>query len=281
MGHGGTLDPMATGVLPVFIGRATRMIEYMDSGYKTYRCTAKLGVDTDTMDIWGTTLREGDATHLSPDEIEEALMSFQGHIQQVPPMYSALKVKGKRLYQYAREGQEVEIKPRQVHIKLLRILTIRAEQAQVEFLVTCSKGTYIRSICHDLGEKLGCGATMMALERTESGPFDLSRSVSPEELKNMDEEGIEKVKATIYPIDYAVSHLSKAVMPLDRAKYFVSGNGIWLSQVSFRDGLGCEPVQEFYRVYCEETGQFLGTGHQDREEGILKPDKIFITRQEL
>ena len=154
-GHGGTLDPMAEGLLPVFIGRATKIMEYLDLDYKTYRCRAKLGITTDTMDVWGTVVEQRSTEGITEEDIREKMELFRGEISQLPPKYSAVRVKGKRLYEYARDGQDVEIKPRRVRVSRLGIKDIDMEAYTVTFDVTCSKGTYVRSICHDLGEALG------------------------------------------------------------------------------------------------------------------------------
>ena len=155
VGHGGTLDPMAEGLLPVFIGKATKIMEYLDLDYKTYRCTAKLGITTDTQDVWGEVLEEKSPAGVTESEIMEKLQAFRGRITQLPPKYSAVRINGKRLYEYARDGEEVEIRPRDVEIKELAVTDIDMDEHTVTFDVTCSKGTYIRTICSDLGDALG------------------------------------------------------------------------------------------------------------------------------
>ena len=167
VGHTGTLDPMATGVLPICIGSATRITEYLDEDQKTYRCLMQLGIETDTQDIWGKVTSEQPVVNLNDEIIATAVLSFQGDIIQVPPKYSALKVAGKRLYQYAREGKDVEIKPRHIFISKMTLNQIHGNQ--VTFTVTCSKGSYIRSICRDIGCKLGCGAAMGRPDRIGIG----------------------------------------------------------------------------------------------------------------
>ena len=175
IGQGGTLDPMATGVLPVFVGRATRGVEFFEHAEKTYDTVLLLGRTTDTQDVTGTVLAEK-PVHLSPADIERVLPRFRGDILQVPPMYSALKVNGKKLYELAREGKTIERKPRPVVFYEIRILDM--ELPLVRISVTCSKGTYIRTLCNDIGEKLGCGGAMEELLRTRSGNFTLEESMT-------------------------------------------------------------------------------------------------------
>ena len=284
-GHGGTLDPMAEGLLPVFIGKATRIMEYLDLDYKTYECRARLGTVTDTQDIWGQVLETCGTDGISCGDIEKALMSFEGHIQQVPPGYSAVKLNGKKLYEYARAGEDVKVKPRDVHIEHIRINDVDMDAMEVSFEVKCSKGTYVRTICSDLGDALGCGGTLVSLKRTASGIFDLSRSVSPEDLKTMNSEEIDEY---IIPTDRPLVNMGKVTMNADRTVYFSRGNSIRWYQVNKesdppykgerKNNRGI-PYSNLYRVYQSETGEFLGTGYHDRKEKVLKADKIFVARQ--
>lgn len=283
IGHGGTLDPMATGVLPVFIGKATRLMEYTDLDDKTYVCTAKFGIVTDTLDIWGQVLEERDTFSLTEEAIKEALCAFHGEIEQMPPMYSAVRVNGKKLYEYARKGQDVEVVPRKVVIRSLDIRAVNLTEKTVTFEVTCSKGTYIRTICSDLGEALGCGAVMSALTRTASGIFSAEDGVDPEALKTMDEAEIEQY---VLDVDRPLVHFGKVEMKADRAAYFRMGNSIRWNQVQELD---CPKVQDaalknkrgrsyntLYCVYEAGTGVFLGTGYHDKKENLLKADKILV-----
>ena len=284
-GHGGTLDPMAEGLLPVFIGKATRIMEYLDLDYKTYECRARLGTVTDTQDIWGQVLKTCDTGGISCGDIEKALMSFEGHIQQVPPGYSAVKLNGEKLYEYARAGEDVKVKPRDVHIEHIRINDVDMDAMEVSFEVKCSKGTYVRTICSDLGDALECGGTLVSLKRTASGIFDLSRSVSPEDLKTMSSEEIDEY---IIPTDRPLVNMGKVTMNADRTVYFSRGNSIRWYQVNKesdppykgerKNNRGI-PYSNLYRVYQSETGEFLGTGYHDRKEKVLKADKIFVARQ--
>ena len=168
IGHGGTLDPMATGVLPVFVGRATRGVEFFEHAEKTYETLLRLGITTDTEDITGTVLTQQDAA-VTEDMVEEVLPRFRGEIMQVPPMYSALKVNGQKLYDLARKGKEVERQPRPITIHELTFLGMEADGIRLR--VRCSKGTYIRTLCKDIGQALGCGGCMAELRRVAAGEY--------------------------------------------------------------------------------------------------------------
>ena len=179
IGHGGTLDPMATGVLPVFVGRATRGVEFFEHAEKTYETVLRLGLTTDTEDITGTVLTEGDA-FVTGSQVEQVLEQFRGDILQVPPMYSALKVNGQKLYDLARKGREVERQPRPVTIHELTLLGMEAEGVRLR--VRCSKGTYIRTLCKDIGQALGCGGCMAQLRRVSAGEYTIGEAVPLQEL---------------------------------------------------------------------------------------------------
>ncbi|MDD7340425.1 MAG: tRNA pseudouridine(55) synthase TruB [Firmicutes bacterium] len=181
IGHGGTLDPMATGVLPVFVGRATRGVEFFEHADKTYEAVLRLGTVTDTQDSTGTVLEKRPAA-VTEAEFRDILPKFTGKIAQVPPMYSAIKVDGKKLYELARAGKEVERKPREITIFSLELLEFSGETAKIR--VHCSKGTYIRTLCHDIGAALGCGACMETLRRTAAGEYTLADSVELDTLLN-------------------------------------------------------------------------------------------------
>ena len=174
IGHGGTLDPLATGVLPVFVGRATRAVEFFEHAEKTYEATLRLGMKTDTQDITGTVLEERPVT-VTEQDILNVLPAFRGEILQIPPMYSALKVNGQKLYDLARKGKEVERQPRPITIHELELLHFDGQDARIR--VRCSKGTYIRTLCEDMGEKLGCLGCMAALRRTRAGEYTIEKAV--------------------------------------------------------------------------------------------------------
>ena len=186
IGHGGTLDPMATGVLPVFVGRATRGVEFFEHAEKTYEAVMHLGLTTDTEDITGTVLERREA-NITREELEAALCGFRGEILQVPPMYSALKVNGQKLCDLARKGQQVERKPRPITIHELELLELEGNLARLR--VRCSKGTYIRTLCKDIGEALGCGGCMEALRRTCAGEYTIDEAVPLEKLLTAENPG--------------------------------------------------------------------------------------------
>ena len=181
VGHGGTLDPMATGVLPVFVGQATRAVEFAESSRKEYVAGLRLGLVTNTQDVTGETLETHPVT-VSREDVEAALEQFRGDIQQIPPMYSAIKIHGQKLYDLARKGKEVERKPRPVTIYQLELLE---QQSETDYLIrcVCSKGTYLRTLCHDLGAVLGCGGTMFHLRRTMAAGFSLDEAVTIEDVQ--------------------------------------------------------------------------------------------------
>ena len=196
IGHTGTLDPFAEGVLPICIGKATRLIEYLNDD-KAYIGTVQFGKTTTTYDTEGEIVKTSDKK-ISLKDIKDCLPQFRGEIQQLPPIYSAIKVKGKKLYEYARNGEDVEIQPRSVNIHKLEIIDFDDENQTLQLHIECSKGTYIRSIAHDLGENLGCGGHLIKLVRTKAGKFELNKAINLDELQT-----IEQVKSKlIYPLDY-------------------------------------------------------------------------------
>ncbi|MBR3560752.1 MAG: tRNA pseudouridine(55) synthase TruB [Oscillospiraceae bacterium] len=192
VGHAGTLDPMATGVLPVFVGQATKAVSFAEGGKKEYRARLRLGIVTDTQDIWGTVRSESPAS-VTEGELRAVLPRFLGEIEQVPPMYSAIKVQGQKLYDLARKGVEVERKPRRVTVEELELLPPE-ESGDWGLRVLCSKGTYIRTLCHDIGAALGCGGCMSALTRTMAAGFTLAEAVT---LQDAQERG----EALLRPVD--------------------------------------------------------------------------------
>lgn len=266
VGHTGTLDPMATGVLPVCLGNATRIMEYLDLDEKEYRCTMKLGLTTDTLDVWGRTLDERETDGITDAMIGDALNSFLGDIEQIPPMYSAVRVAGRRLYEYARAGEEVSAKARKVHISEIKLLDIRDGQA--EFTVKCSKGTYIRSICADAGEKLGCGAAMSALERTASGIFRIEDAVGLQELKEM---APEEIAGLLKDTDYPLTHFGKIALDSRQAADIINGRLVAVDAGQITADTSWDAR---YRVYWRE--QFIGIADMTAES-CLKADKIFNT----
>lgn len=284
IGHTGTLDPMATGVLPVCFGPATRIMEYLDLDFKKYRCSLRLGIETDTLDIWGETLKESSFDQVTEQDIHKAFEEFKGNISQIPPKYSAIKVAGRKLYDYARAGEDVEIKPRDVYIEELEIEEINLEAGEITFTVVCSKGTYIRSICRDAGLNLGCGAAMCALERLASGVFSVEDAVDLEALRDA---AVEDIESLLYPADYPLVHFGQGTVDRHGAKWFVNGGWLGLRRVDIekrpefekKDKESKISVKDIYRrmynIYEKENRNFLGTAYYDEEKKMLVPDKIF------
>ncbi len=234
IGHTGTLDPNATGVLVVAVGRATKVIEYMENDDKVYNAELTLGIVTDTEDIWGNILSSNDIKNfdLTYEKISNAIKSFIGKQVQVPPMYSALKVNGKRLYELAREGKEIERKGREIEI--FDINNITQNEGKISFTVHCSKGTYIRTLCKDIGEKIGCGATMSKLERIKAGRFSCSFSSKLTEIEKEPEK---------YIIDFETVLEDFPILNLEENEAKLYKNGVRFSKNGYCDGL--------YRVYIE------------------------------
>lgn len=275
-GHTGTLDPMATGVLPVCFGKATRIIEYYDADMKSYHAVMQLGTETDTLDITGNILASRDYSNVSEKAVTEAFKAYTGHVGQVPPKYSALKVNGKRAYDLAREGKDFELNKRYVEITRNEVSSMDLDRGIIEFDVTCSKGTYIRTICDDIGRSLGCGAVMTSLTRTASGYFRIEDSHSIEEVAAAAEAdkasedsgmtGTETAKLFI-PADITLTKQGIIKLNDNRVTAFLNGNSSWPG--NFRT----EQTSDFkniYRVYA--GGRFLGTA--TIENGSLVPQKV-------
>ena len=255
VGHGGTLDPMATGVLPVFLGRATRAVEFAAEGDKEYVAGLRLGLVTNTQDITGETLEER-AAGVTVEELRAVLPRFTGPIQQIPPMYSAIKKDGKKLYELARKGVEVERKPRPVTI---HSLAVEGEGGPGEYIlrVNCSKGTYVRTLCHDIGQALGCGGCMSSLRRTMAAGYTLADSVSLEAV--LDNETPE---ALLRPADTCFARY--APVTIKGRAVFQARNGTPFATVA-EDGV--------YRVYTED-GEFLLLGQA--RGGVMTTIKSFF-----
>ena len=243
IGHTGTLDPDAEGVLPMCIGRGTKLAEELTAKEKQYLAELTLGIVTDTQDISGEILESYDVS-LGEEEIKSAIMSFVGDIEQIPPMYSAIKVDGKKLYELAREGKNVELAPRPVTIFNIEILNIDITNKKVEFLVDCSKGTYIRTLCHDIGKKLGCGGVMSALKRTRSGNFKIENAFSLEEIEDMANNND---FSFLIGIDEVLSHYDKVILADRNAKRLCNGITVTLNGIE---------DDKIFRVY-DEQGKFL------------------------
>ena len=258
IGHAGTLDPMATGVLPVFVGRATRAVEFASESEKEYVAGLRLGVETNTQDTTGTVLAERPVS-VSQAELEQVLGQFRGEIRQIPPMYSAIKVGGKKLYELARRGKEVERKPRSITIHELELL--EGEGTEYVLRVRCSKGTYVRTLCHDLGSALGCGGCMSSLRRTRAGSFTLSQAVTMQQVLDFAAE--HDPQELLMPVDAVFSVHPPLIVTLGQAAKLK--NGAQVRDWQFRSGT--------YRVYAED-GEFLLLGRV--ENGLLTTIKSFF-----
>ena len=254
IGHGGTLDPMATGVLPVFVGRATRGVEFFEHAEKTYDTVLLLGRTTDTQDVTGATLAEK-AVHLSPADIEKVLPRFRGDILQVPPMYSALKVNGKKLYELARKGQEVERQPRPITV--FELTDLGFDGTRLSLRVRCSKGTYIRTLCQDIGDALGCGGCMEALRRVRAGEYGIEDAVPLEQL--LESETPERY---LRGLDTMFAHCPAVTLTPNQEKRCRNGN-------PFSSPL----PQGTYRAYSQ-SGEFLMLAKV--EEGVMTTIKSFF-----
>ena len=258
VGHGGTLDPMATGVLPVFIGRATRAAEFLESAEKEYVAGLRLGVVTDTQDTSGTVL-ETNSVCVTRAQLEAALRQFLGPIEQIPPMYSAIKINGQKLYELARRGQEVARRPRSITIHALELL--EGEGADWTVRVRCSKGTYVRTLCHDLGRALGCGGCMSSLRRTRAGSFTLVQAVTMQQV--LDFAAGQDPQQLLMPVDAVFAAHPPLIVTLGQAAKLK--NGAQVKDWQFQPGT--------YRVYAED-GEFLLLGRV--EGGVLTTIKSFF-----
>ena len=255
IGHGGTLDPMATGVLPIFVGRATRAVEFFEHAEKEYVAGLRLGVQTDTQDLTGEIVAQRPVS-VTREQVQAALEGFLGVQEQLPPMYSAVKIGGKKLYELARQGKTVERKPRQ--IELLELELLSGENADWQFRVRCSKGTYVRTLCHDIGQALGCGGCMSSLRRTKAGGYGLDRAVTMEEIISMDDPA-----ACLLPVDSVFDRLPRVTVHENQLRAIYNGAAVKAS------GLADGP----YRVYAPD-GTFLMVGRA--EGGTLKTVKSFF-----
>lgn len=268
IGHTGTLDPDAVGVLPVCLGKATKVCDLLTDKDKTYEAVMQLGIVTDTQDLSGEVLAKQEVT-VSESEVINAVMSFVGSYDQIPPMYSALKVNGKKLYELAREGKVVERKARKVEIRDIEITKINMKAATVAMIVNCSKGTYIRTLCHDIGEKLGCGGAMATLKRTKVSSFVLEDSVTLEEAERLVKEG--KIEERLVKVDSLFQHLEAVTVSSQYQKYVDNGNKI---EISFLTAPVTPGENQEFRVY-DEKERFVGIFEAESRKS-LKPKKMFL-----
>ena len=254
IGHGGTLDPMATGVLPVFVGRATRGVEFFEHAEKTYEAVIRFGIATDTEDISGNVLHQREV-NLTEEEFLAVLPKFRGEIMQVPPMYSALKINGQKLVDLARKGREVERQPRPITIHELEMVNFAGETATLR--VRCSKGTYIRTLCKDIGEKLGCGGCMAALRRIQAGEYTIDQAVPLLELLEM-----ENPEQVLRPVDSMFSNNPAVTLTENQEKRCRNGASF---SVKLENGA--------YRAYSR-NGEFLMLAKV--ENGVMSTIKSFF-----
>lgn len=260
VGHTGTLDPMATGVLPLLIGKGTQCSKYLINHDKTYKATIQLGEKTDTADIEGKVIEEKvvDLEVFNEKKIEQVLKSFKGKQTQIPPIYSAIKINGRKLYEYARKGQSVEIMPREIEIYNIKLLRLDKENKQIQFQVQCSKGTYIRTLCEDIATKLNTVGYMKGLQRTQVGDFLIENSITIDDLKEHKDD-IQWIDKQIINVEEFFS--SKKDIELSDRKLELFLNGVKLTY-ELEDGI--------YRIY--NNSKFVGTGIVDKQ--LLKRDII-------
>jgi len=272
VGHTGTLDPDATGVLPICVGKATKLADYIMAAEKTYIAEVTLGVTTDTQDGSGNIL-ETRPVYFDEEKITDAVMSFVGEYDQIPPMYSAIKINGKKLYELAREGKEVERKARKIKIFDIKIMSFNPPD-KFTIKVDCSKGTYIRTLCGDIGEKLGCGAYMSSLERTKSGSFVKENSITLDELKEKCENG--DAQSVLLSMEKAVEGYKKITVAPKAEKLLYNGAKIY---EYFFDNAQNVKMGETAAVFDSEgtlVGLYKMTFDEEKQKACIKPATILL-----
>lgn len=267
IGHTGTLDPEATGVLPVCLGSGTKLCDMLTDRDKEYVAVLRLGVETDTQDMTGRVLAEH-TVEADEEQVREAVLSFQGSYLQTPPMYSALKVNGKKLYELAREGKEVERQAREVRIEEIEILEQHLPTLRLR--VVCSKGTYIRTLCADIGQKLGCGGAMESLVRTRVGEFSLKEALTLEQLQELRDQG--RLSEVVSPVESVF--LSCPVLHVRREleRLLDNGNALTVEQTAEKEQY---PPGRWVRV-CRPDNRFAGIYAYDEGKGRYQPVKMFL-----
>lgn len=264
-GHTGSLDPLATGVLPICLGEATKVSQFLLESDKKYRARIKLGIRTDSADSEGAVIERCEDFVVEAADVEKALRSFRGEIEQTPPMYSALKVGGVPLYKLARKGQTVEREPRKITVYSIEMTGFAADEIELE--IACSKGTYIRTIADDLGQALGCGAHVIALHRTQAGAFTEEDCVSTEFLTQEKEAlGMQGIDGFLVPMDRAISDLPEVTLPSLTASCLRQGQAVLVRHL---------PEGGLVRLY--EEGQFIGIGSID-DDGKVAPRRLIVTQ---
>ena len=268
IGHGGTLDPEASGVLPLCIGSATRLFDYIIDKKKTYVAELQLGAITDTQDATGSVI-ETRAVHATEDDLRAVLKEFVGEIEQIPPMYSAIKRGGKRLYQLARKGETIEVEPRKCRVEGVELLEQTGEN-RYRIRVDCGKGVYIRTLCHDIGLRLGCGAHMASLQRTAAGVFTLENALSKEQIDEASAEGT--LDMHLMPLDAPLGHLPAVYLTEEARHAVINGNVLkarWMKSPA--------PVAEAVRIYLNDT--FAGIG-QTQDDGTVRFKAMLLPEEE-
>jgi len=261
-GHTGSLDPLATGVLPICLGEATKITSYLLDSDKKYQGVAKLGVRTNTADAEGDVLQTRPVPILSDDTIEMAIDSFRGEISQVPPMHSALKLNGKPLYELARQGIEVERKPR--NVKIFEFKKLGFENDELEIFVHCSKGTYIRTLAEDLGEILECGAHLSSLRRVAAGPFDIKQTITLDRLTELAELGMGELDKQLLPMHDALVDWPEISLTANSAYYVRQGQPVLVPKA---------PTNGWVRLMGENPNDFIGIGHI-LDDGRVAPKRL-------
>lgn len=256
IGHTGTLDPDAEGVLPVCLGRATKVCAFLTDQDKTYQAVCRLGIETDTQDLSGTVLQQYDFQHITTEQLHRAVECYRGDSMQIPPMYSAIKINGKRLYELAREGKTVERKPRQIHISDIKLSEIDLREGTFHLEVTCSKGTYIRTLCHDIGKTLGIGAAMEHLTRTRVSVFRIEEAMTLSEISRLADLSDEALMDRICQVDTLFPDLCRGQVLPEAEKLLENGNQLPVGSLYMMDEYSGEPgVQEQILVY-DRSGMF-------------------------
>lgn len=271
IGHTGTLDPNATGVLPILLGNATKAQDIVPNHDKSYTAKFRLGIVTDTLDIWGEVVSECNKT-ATKEEVLTALESFRGEIEQLPPMYSAVKVNGQRLYDLARQGKEIERKPRKVTVYSLELDDFDEEKQCGTLSISCSKGTYIRTIIDDLGKSLGTGATMTALCRTNACGYSLADSITLDNARELAEKG--ELAGHIMQTESLFESYKRINVSDAQAKRFSNGGALDMARTALSKAIPND--KEIIRV-SDRQGNFLGLGIADCESGQLKIFKLFLS----
>ena len=271
IGHMGTLDPNAVGVLPVCLGKATKLCNLLSEKDKTYTATMLLGIETDTQDTTGQITNqppEEEVMKLSEEKVFDVIKSYIGEYDQIPPMFSAIKINGQKLYNLARKGEEIERPPR--HCKIIDITITKIDLPRVSFHVTCSKGTYVRTLCYDIGKDLGVGACMEKLTRTRVERFDIKDSISLSQIEEIRDQGV--LEQYITPVDEILDMYSKCMVSEEAEKLLYNGNIFTsrntLLKMNHQDG-------QTVRVYTHD-GKFIGLYMYIAEKQIYKPIKIFL-----